>query len=676
VTNGEVNDYAHAVDGTLAWTPELSEGCDGCGFVFPDDDAAVQAEFERVLPFARSVAESAPDPDDPKSSLGIKTKPFYLKSDDPYKDGLPGANFAFKYSYGDPQPVQVLAKKSLGAVTLRYRINGGAVKSAPTSEWTGGERFRPAHVYYHEMRGVVTGTSPGDSVEVWFEGGGQTSASFTYQAVSETGRRVLVVAAEDYSGASPAQTPGAHYLQYYLDALAANGVAADVYDVDARGRIAPDHLGVLSHYDGVIWYTGDDIVTRQPGAGAGNADRLALDEMFEFRAYMNEGGKVAYTGKRAGQQYTGAGVGTQLYDPKREGLCNPPDPTWDPRRCLVLRGSTQGGDLINDVLEYWFGGNVQVVGDGNNPEGGVFDLHGIADPFAGLTWGLNGPGGANNQDSNSSFVTISAVLPPDQFPQFTSTPSARWDKPGGPFDPHTGSKYVYSQIADVSYKRLTRTVNVPAGGGSLSFWTSYDTEQDWDHLFVEARTAGGDDWTTLPDANGHTTQATGESCKSENSGGWRTLHPFLDHYQTQQGASACLPSGTTGQWNAASGNSGGWQQWSLNLNAYAGKSVEISISYASDWATQNLGVFLDDITLPDGSTQSFESGLEGWTVSGPAPGSGANATDWIVTDASGFPVGAAITTSDSLLMGYGFEGISTQASRNAVMGRILSHLLR
>ena len=30
---------------------------DGCGFVFPDDEAAVQAEFERNLPFALSVAE-------------------------------------------------------------------------------------------------------------------------------------------------------------------------------------------------------------------------------------------------------------------------------------------------------------------------------------------------------------------------------------------------------------------------------------------------------------------------------------------------------------------------------------------------------------------------------------------------------------------------------------------
>ena len=67
VTNGETTDYAHAAAGTLAWTPELSAGCDGCGFVFPDDAALVQAEFERNLPFAQSVANSAADPDDPKS---------------------------------------------------------------------------------------------------------------------------------------------------------------------------------------------------------------------------------------------------------------------------------------------------------------------------------------------------------------------------------------------------------------------------------------------------------------------------------------------------------------------------------------------------------------------------------------------------------------------------------
>ena len=104
-------------------------------------------------------------------------------------------------------------------------------------------------------------------MKVWFVGGGATSDSFTYAAVEESDARVLVLAAEDYSGASPAQTPGPHYLSYYTDALTANGADFDVYDVDARGRKAPDALGVLSHYDGVIWYTGDDTVTRKLGWG-------------------------------------------------------------------------------------------------------------------------------------------------------------------------------------------------------------------------------------------------------------------------------------------------------------------------------------------------------------------------------------------------------------------------
>ena len=50
-----------------------------------------------------------------------------------------------------------------------------------------------------------------------------------------------------------------------------------------------------------------------------------------------------------------------------------------------------------------------------------------------------------------------------------------------------------------TYKRLTRTIAVPAGGATLSFDTIRDTEHGWDFLFVEARTAGADDWTTLPD---------------------------------------------------------------------------------------------------------------------------------------------------------------------------------
>jgi zinc carboxypeptidase len=674
VTNGETTDYAHSKDGTLAWTPELSAGCDGCGFVFPDDEQLVQAEFERNLPFAKSVANSATDPDDPKTVTGITTKPFYIDSADPYKRSNPGTQLSFTKSYGDPQTVAVIAKRSLGAVTVRYSINGGPTQSAPTSEWEGGSRYDPASVYYHQMRGVVTGTDPGDSVKVWFTGGGKTSDSFTYKAVSESGNRVLVVAAEDYTGASPVQTPGPHFAQTYVDALAANGEQADVYDVD-DGRLAPDALGVLSHYDAVIWETGNDLVTRTAGRGAGNADLLALDEILQFRSYMNEGGKVLFAGDSAGQQYTN-NVGNQLYDPKGEVACNPPPAGIDTRRCLPLWGSFGGGDQVQDVLQYYFGAYLSTPADGLDDNGAAFDAFGTGDPFAGLSWGLDDPVQAGNATRRSSFIATSGVLPVDQFKQFESAPAARYDKPGSPFDPHTGSHYVYSQIADVSYKRLTREVAVPQGGGSLTFWTSYDTEPAWDHLFVEARTPGQNNWTTLPDANGNTTTDTGESCKAENSGGWRTIHPQMDFYQTQVGTASCNPTGSNGgAWNAASGNSGGWQQWSVDLSDYANQNVEISIAYASDWATQGLGVFIDDVTLPDGTSTSFENGLDGWSVTGPPPGSAPNANNFEVTDASGFPVGNTIATPNSLLMGFGLEGVSTQAERNEVMKRALDHLL-
>ena len=85
---------------------------------------------------------------------------------------------------------------------------------------------------------MVRGTKPGDTVEVWFESKKAKSDSFTYTAAVESRNKVLILSAEDYTGASPA-IPGLTeplYLSYYQDALAANGIGYDVYDVDANGR--------------------------------------------------------------------------------------------------------------------------------------------------------------------------------------------------------------------------------------------------------------------------------------------------------------------------------------------------------------------------------------------------------------------------------------------------------
>jgi len=202
--------------------------------------------------------------------------------------------------------------------------------------------------------------------------------------------------------------------------------------------------------------------------------------------------------------------------------------------------------------------------------------------------------------------------------------------------PRTGTQFAISQAGNLSYKRLARTISVPADGAQLSFWVTRDTEAPWDFMFVEAHTVGQDDWTTLPDANGHTSQDTGFVCPF-----WLLLHPFLAHYQTDAGDGTCLPTGTTGEWWAASGSSAGMEQWSVDLSAWAGSDVEVAISYASDNVVQHDGVFVDDIVVStgEGSTSFEDDGdpLDGWTTPGAPEGSEPNPNDWIVGTVADLP---------------------------------------
>ncbi|HEY7122289.1 MAG TPA: hypothetical protein VH329_07000, partial [Solirubrobacterales bacterium] len=186
-------------------------------------------------------------------------------------------------------------------------------------------------------------------------------------------------------------------------------------------------------------------------------------------------------------------------------------------------------------------------------------------------------------------------------------------------------------------------------------------------------TVGQDNWTTLPDVNGHTTTDTGDSCAE----GWHDIHPWLERYQGAD-CSGSNPA-TGGAWNASSGRSDGWEPWTVDLSAYAGQQVELSISYVSDWGTQGVGAFVDDIQVSNGDgTTSFEDDadpMDGWTVPGPQPGSADNPNDWIRTGSVGFQEGAVSATDDTLYFGFGFEGISDSATRADVLGRSIHYLL-
>ena len=206
--------------------------------------------------------------------------------------------------------------------------------------------------------------------------------------------------------------------------------------------------------------------------------------------------------------------------------------------------------------------------------------------------------------------------------------------------PTNGTQLLYSQVGEPAYKRLTRVIAVPPGGSTLTFDANRDTEEAWDYLFVEARTAGGSDWTTLPDANGNTTQEVG-ACP-----GFLEANPFLDHYLTvvvipndpstpDDDEFTCDPTGTSGVWHARSGQGSGWETWSISLpnTTAATRQVEVSITYASDFSVQGRGVGIDNVVSSTGvGSTSFEADgnvLDGWTapIAGP-PGSPDNPNTW------------------------------------------------
>ncbi len=286
------------------------------------------------------------------------------------------------------------------------------------------------------------------------------------------------------------------------------------------------------------------------------------------------------------------------------------------------------------------------------------------DPFQPRTWSFNGAG-QRRQPGHGALVHHD-----ERDPARVGLPAVQ-ELAGGEVRPARravrpahGDQYVYSQIADVSYKRLTRTITVP---GDRRRPLVLDVVQHRGGLGLTcssrctrwARTTGR----RCPDLNGHT--VAGDRRELQAGELRRLAHappvprPLPDANRRRH----CAPTGTTGAWNAVSGDSGGWQQWRVSLAAYAGKQVEVSISYASDWATQGLGVFVDDVTYPDGTSTSFESGLDGLAMPGSPAGSAPNANDFEPIGAAGLPGGRGRRHGRHAVHGLRLRGHLDAASR-------------
>jgi hypothetical protein len=438
------------------------------------------------------------------------------------------------------------------------------------------------------------------------------------------------------------------HLQTQLAALRAAGIEPVVYDVDAKGRVAPDALGVLSHFDAVVWYSGNDLIARDPDQGPGTASKLAHDEILAIRDYINEGGRVFASGQNL---------------PYAHFLGYPYPP-----------GPTAPVPLTNDVFQYYFGAYKYQPGADTDRFAGL-----VAEPLGSLI-GFDPftPDTLGETANPSQLLHTSSFLPRETYPDFASTSFARYVFTGPPREnPIEGASQAFASYEDEAWKRLTRTIEVPAGTTTLDLQANWETEAGYDFGIVEVHTVGQDNWTTLPEAGGHTTQDLA-SCEIA----WNGIHPFVDRYQTLDAAAGtCTPTGTTGAWHGLTGDSGGWTALSYDLSAYAGQTIELSISYVTDFAAEGNGVQVDDLRLVSGGAAQpltgFEADLGGFAPADPPEGSGTIREPWARVGVIDFPgeESAGVLTRDTVLLPFGLEQVP-EAQRHDIVGDAMAWLLR
>ncbi len=170
---------------------------------------------------------------------------------------------------------------------------------------------------------------------------------------------------------------------------------------------------------------------------------------------------------------------------------------------------------------------------------------------------------------------------------FTLTFEGTLTVPVVPTQPHSGDYAFWSNYGDESDMTLTRRFDLSGlTSATLTYWTWYDLEQDYDYVYVEA-SRDGQTWEILQTPSGTDQDPTG------NSYGW----------------------GYTGP--SGGGSTPQWIQESVDLSAYAGGPVWLRFEYVTDAAVNRVGFLVDDITIPERQeTADFETGDDGWQAQG------------------------------------------------------------
>jgi len=152
-----------------------------------------------------------------------------------------------------------------------------------------------------------------------------------------------------------------------------------------------------------------------------------------------------------------------------------------------------------------------------------------------------------------------------------------------PIDAASGQKMWYSHRGDNSITTLTREFDLTGlKSAELRYKTWYWYEEEWDYGYLMVSTDGAQTWDILP----------------------------TPYTSTENPQNTSYGAGYTGQ-------SGGWLEESVSLDAYAGQEIHIRFASITDDAVTQPGMTLDDIRLDAlGYASDFESDDGGWQASG------------------------------------------------------------
>ena len=149
--------------------------------------------------------------------------------------------------------------------------------------------------------------------------------------------------------------------------------------------------------------------------------------------------------------------------------------------------------------------------------------------------------------------------------------------------PHSGRYFWWANRADESLTTLTRAFDLSAvEQATLTYWTWYNIEPDYDYATVEISSTGGEQWQMLSPPSGS------DADPHDNNPGW----------------------GYTGA-------SEGWMYEEVDLTPWVGGEVLVRFAYLTDEAVVGAGFVLDDVAIPEiGYSDDAETREGGWEAAG------------------------------------------------------------